>query len=95
MIGLMEELKHTSRKPDLVLFYDGGTEAFTALQSRQVDVHSNFASFKNFLDKWSAGQKAHFSYLSQTNTYHLLDKIPPRVFSPQASGNAAAGPIPR
>ncbi|MGC9988243.1 MAG: SGNH/GDSL hydrolase family protein [Terriglobales bacterium] len=95
MIGLMEELKHTSRKPDLVLFYDGGTEAFTALQSRQVDVHSNFASFKNFLDKWSAGQKAHFSYLSQTNTYHLLDKISAKgLFHRKPVENAAAGPDP-
>lgn len=75
MIGMMEELKHSSHRPDVVLFYDGGTEAFTAYQSRQADVHSNYTSFKNFLDKWGAGQKAHFSYFSQTNTYHLLDKI--------------------
>jgi len=75
LIGLMEGLKHASRRPDLVLFYDGGSEAFTAFQSHQADVHSNYTSFKNFLDKWGAGQKAHFSYFSQTNTYRFLDRI--------------------
>src|SRR5208282_2416973 len=49
LIGLMEGLKHASRRPDIALFYDGGTEAFTAYQSRQADVHSNYTSFKNFL----------------------------------------------
>lgn len=75
VIGLMEYLKHASRKPDLVFFYDGGTEAFTAYQSGRADVHSNYNSFKNFLDNWGASQKAGFSYLHETNTYRLLEKI--------------------
>ena len=57
MIGLIEQLKHATRKPDIVLFYDGGTEAFAAYQSDQADVHSNYNSFKNFLDNWGATQK--------------------------------------
>ncbi|MGA7288208.1 MAG: SGNH/GDSL hydrolase family protein, partial [Terriglobales bacterium] len=68
-IGLIEQLKHAARKPDIVLFYDGGTEAFAAYQSGRADVHSNYNSFKNFLDNWGASQKAGFSYLRQTNTY--------------------------
>ncbi len=75
MVGLIEQLKHTARKPDIVLFYDGGTEAFAAYQSGRADVHSNYNSFKNFLDNWGASQKAGFSYLRQTNTYRLLEKI--------------------
>ena len=75
MIGLIEELKHASRKPDVVLFYDGGTEAFAAYQSGRADVHSNYNSFKKFLDKWGASQKAGFAYLEQTNTYRFLEKI--------------------
>jgi hypothetical protein len=95
MIGLMEGLKHASHRPDEVLFYDGGTEAFTAYQSRQVDVHSNYTSFKNFLDKWGAGQKAHFSYFSQTNTYHFLDKIAAKApFHRKQAVAAVAGPDP-
>ena len=74
-IGLIEQLKHAARKPDIVLFYDGGTEAFAAYQSGRADVHSNYNSFKNFLDNWGASQKAGFSYLRQTNTYRFLEKI--------------------
>lgn len=75
MIGLIEQLKHAARKPDIVLFYDGGTEAFAAYQSGRADVHSNYNSFKNFLDNWGVSQKAGFSYLRQTNTYRFLEKI--------------------
>lgn len=75
MVGLIEQLKHAARKPDIVLFYDGGTEAFAAYQNRAPDVHSNYSAFKNFVDNWGESQKAGFSYLRQTNTYRLLDKV--------------------
>ena len=75
MIALIEQLKHATRKPDVVLFYDGGTEAFAAYQSGQADVHSNFNSFKNFLDNWGASQKPGFAFLRETNTYRFLEKI--------------------
>jgi hypothetical protein len=75
VIALMQELKHARRKPDQVLFYDGGTEAFVAYQSGQVDVHSNYLSFKTFLDNWGAYEKAGFSYFGQTNTARFLKKM--------------------
>jgi hypothetical protein len=75
MVGLIEQLKHAARKPDIVLFYDGGTEAFAAYQSGRADVHSNYNSFKNFLDNWGASQKASFSYFRETNTYRFLERI--------------------
>jgi hypothetical protein len=78
-IGLIEQLKHATRKPDIVLFYDGGTDAFAAYQSGSADVHSNYNSFKNFLDNWGASQKAGFSYFHQTNTYRFLEKIGVRL----------------
>lgn len=74
-IGLIEQLKHAAHKPDIVLFYDGGTEAFAAYQSGRADVHSNYNAFKNFLDNWGASQKAGFSYLRETNTYRFLEKV--------------------
>jgi hypothetical protein len=74
VIGLMEELKHAKRKPDEVLFYDGGTEAFTAYQNGLVDVHSNYLSFKSYLDNLGAYEKGGFSYFAQTNTYRFLKK---------------------
>jgi hypothetical protein len=79
MIGLLEQLKHAVRKPDVVLFYDGGTEAFAAYQSGRADVHSNYNSFKTFLDSWSASQKPGTGYLRQTNTYRFLEKIAVRT----------------
>jgi hypothetical protein len=75
MVGLIELLKHAARKPDIVFFYDGGSEAYAAYQSGQADVHTNFDMFKNFLDNWGSTQKASFSYLRQTNTYRLLEKL--------------------
>jgi lysophospholipase L1-like esterase len=75
MVGLIEQLKHAVRKPDIVLFYDGGSDAFGAYQTGRADVHQNYSSFKDFLDKWVAAQKSGFSYLQHTNTYHLLERI--------------------
>jgi len=75
MVGLIENLKHAARKPDIVLFYDGGTEAFAAYQSDRADVHSNYNAFKDFLDNWGASEKPGFSYFSHTNTYRLLEAI--------------------
>lgn len=76
MIELIENLKHAARKPDVVLFYDGGTEAFAAYQSGRADVHSNYESFRDFLDNWvGASEKPGFSYFSHTNTYRLLETI--------------------
>jgi hypothetical protein len=79
MVGLIEQLKHAARKPDIVLFYDGGSDAFGAYQSGRADVHQNYVSFKNFLDKWVAAQKSGFTYLKQTNTYNLLTRVADKV----------------
>lgn len=90
LIGLIEQLKHTSRRPDLVLFYDGGTEAFTAYQSGVADVHSNYPGFKDYLDNWSVAKKAGFTYLRETNTYHFLEKIASRApFHKKQAGSSA------
>ena len=91
VIGLIEELKHTKRKPDEVLFYDGGTEAFVAYQSGVVDVHSNYLSFKNFLDNWGAYERAGFGYFKQTNTARFLQKMGSKV-EPQPKEKKKASP---
>ncbi|MGB9198248.1 MAG: SGNH/GDSL hydrolase family protein [Terriglobales bacterium] len=92
VIALMEELKHAKRKPDEVLFYDGGTEAFVAYQSGLVDVHSNYLSFKNFLDNWGAYEKAGFGYFGQTNTARFLKKMGEKV-QPKPKEAKKASPI--
>jgi len=75
LFELIQQLKHADRKPDVVLFYDGGTEAFTAYENKKVDVHSNYLDFKNYLEGWITEKKSGFSYLSRSNTYHLLENI--------------------
>jgi hypothetical protein len=93
LIAVLEELKHATHKPDLVFFYDGGTEAFTAYQNRRPDVHSNFNAFRNFLDNWSNTQKAGFAYLRQTNTFRLLDRVAVKapLQGPRDQGTKRAG----
>ena len=86
LFELVQQLKHADRKPDAVLFYDGGTEAFTAYENKQVDVHSNYLDFKNYLDTWITERKSGFSYLSRSNTYRLLENIAARV-SPKEESN--------
>jgi hypothetical protein len=92
MIELIEQLKHATRKPNVVLFYDGGTEAFAAYQSGQADVHSNFNLFKGFLDSWGNTQKAGFSYLRQTNTYRLLKRLSLKASSELDQAKKSADP---
>ena len=86
LFALVQQLKHADRKPDAVLFYDGGTEAFTAYENKQVDVHSNYLEFRNYLEGWITEKKSGFSYLSRSNTYRLLKNMAARV-SPPAQGS--------
>jgi lysophospholipase L1-like esterase len=93
VIGLIEQLKHASRKPDIVLFYDGESDLFSLYQNGRADVHTNYETFKKFLDNWSAGRKAGFSYFNQTNTYRLLDRIAAKIASHRNKDETpAAGP---
>ena len=103
VVELIEQLKHTSHKPNLVVFYDGGTEAFTAYQTHQADMPSNYQGFKNYLEAWSAEQKPGFSYLEKTNTHRLLSglssklafrpKNPPRTISDDQVASLASAVV--
>ncbi len=75
VIALMEQLKHATHRPNVVVFYDGGTEAFAAYQTHRADVPSNYASFAKYLDDWNLQHKPGFSYLQQTNSYRLLNGL--------------------
>jgi hypothetical protein len=86
LFELVQELKHADRRPDVVLFYDGGTEAFTAYENKKVDVHSNYLDFKNYLETWITERRSGFSYLSRSNTYRLMQNIAARV-SPKEDSN--------
>ena len=79
LFELVQELKHADHRPDVVLLYDGGTEAFTVYENKKVDVHSNYLDFKNYLESWIIERKSGFSYLSRSNTYRLLENIGARI----------------
>lgn len=90
LVGLIEQLKHAARRPNIVLFYDGGTEAFAAYQSGRADVHSNFNMFQDFLANWGVKQRASFSYLEDTNTYRMLGRVSRRAPFHQKENNSTA-----
>jgi hypothetical protein len=75
LIELIEQLKHARQKPNAVIFYDGGTEAFTAYQTHEADMPSNYRGFKTYLDGWNAEQQPGFSYLRKSNTHRLLNGL--------------------
>jgi hypothetical protein len=84
LIELVEQLKHASRKPNAVIFYDGGTESFTAYQTHEADKPSNYRGFKKYLDNWSTEQQPGFSYLRKSNTDRLLNAFATRLpFEPK------------
>ncbi len=83
VIELLQQLKHAAHKPDAVVFYDGGTEAFTAYQSGQVDVPSNYSGFRKYMDNWSAQHRPGFFYLTETNTHRWLARLASRFSPPQ------------
>ncbi|MBV8478405.1 MAG: SGNH/GDSL hydrolase family protein [Acidobacteria bacterium] len=89
LIALIEELKHNERKPQVVLFYDGGSEAFAAWQNRRIDVHNNYLGFKKYLEGWEEEQRAGFGYLRRTNTFRhlraLAEDLTGKPQSPQLS----------
>jgi hypothetical protein len=77
LFALILELKHTRRRPDLVIFYDGTTDSFLPYAYDQDDVHQNFLEVKNGFEK-SGNESAEvggFSFLEQTNTYIVLREL--------------------
>lgn len=93
VIELIEQLKHTTQKPNAVIFYDGGTEAFTAYQTNQADLPSNYRAFKNYLDGWNAEQQPGFSYLRKTNTNRLLNGLAAKMPNQQKNKRARVADV--
>lgn len=74
VVQLMLRLKHASRTPDIVVFYDGATDGFTPYQTSRYDEHANFDKTKQQFESATA-RKGGFQYLRQTNTVQLIDAI--------------------
>jgi hypothetical protein len=73
VIALMVELKRATRPPNVVVFYDGTTDAYLPYETSEPDVHDNFdAVRRKFEDNTSSAPG--FQYLKKTNTYILLNQ---------------------
>ncbi len=69
---LMLALKSESRKPNLVIFYDGANDTYVPYQSGEADVHMNYDTIKNQFAGQRALRDGGFGYLLQTNTVQLM-----------------------
>jgi hypothetical protein len=79
VIELMLQLKRASRKPDMVMFYDGTEDVFVRYQSDIPDAHQNFALYKQQFDEWHPAKNWGFSYFRLTNTYRALHDLARKV----------------
>lgn len=75
VIELLLELKRATRKPDVVIFYDGSTDAVLPYESDQVDVHLGFPRIKKEFESLETASGSSFEYLRSTNTYVALRSI--------------------
>jgi hypothetical protein len=72
LIKLILELKHTEKKPDLVIFYDGPADVYETYQSGRAGVHENFDEIKRLYEEHVSETNGNFRYLLKTNTARLF-----------------------
>jgi hypothetical protein len=72
MTQLMLALKSETRKPNLVIFYDGANDTYVPYQSGKADVHMNFETIKNQFEGQRSVRDGGFGYLLQTNTVQFI-----------------------
>jgi hypothetical protein len=82
-IEFMQELKRASRKPDLVIFYDGVNDAFTLYQSGMIDVPQNNDRIKRKLESGDPMQtgwnhprsNSMFQMFLESKTFQSISRI--------------------
>jgi hypothetical protein len=74
LIQLMLSLKQAHKNPDLVIFYDGVTDAYLPLQSDVPDAHFNFPEMKSEFENLE-NKGASLGYLKRTNTFRTLMEL--------------------
>jgi len=72
MVKFVLELKHATRKPDLVIFYDGPADVWESYQSGRGGVHQNFDDTKRLFEGHAAAVAGSFQYLLDSNAGRLL-----------------------
>jgi lysophospholipase L1-like esterase len=74
-IQLMLALKRTTKRPDLVIFYDGVSDSMVPYPSNVADSHTNFDAMKTIVEEGPSEHRAGFAYLKHSNTYHVLGML--------------------
>lgn len=69
---LMLALKSETRKPNLVIFYDGANDMYVPYQSGKPNVHMNFDTIKKQFEGQHSVRDGGFGYLLQSNTAQFI-----------------------
>ena len=69
---LMLALKSETRKPNLVIFYDGANDTYVPYQSGKADVHMNFETIRNQFEGQRSVRSGGFDYLLKSNTVEFI-----------------------
>jgi hypothetical protein len=91
VIQLEIALKRTLSPPDLVLFYDGYTDAFSPYASGRNDFPLGFEQLRDTVEE--NGQEAGLAYLKATNTYRLIGVCMNKLLSIKAQGQTGSKPV--
>ena len=67
MVKLTLELKRTTRKPDMVIFYDGPADVYETYQSGRAGLHQNFDDTRQTLEGRASSGSGNFRYLLESN----------------------------
>jgi hypothetical protein len=79
LIQVILALKQANRKPDLLIFYDGGSDSFIPYLSGVPDSHLNLPDIKRAFEDRSSDQPFGFAYLRHTNMFQALAVVRQRV----------------
>jgi lysophospholipase L1-like esterase len=79
LIELLLKLKHTDRRPDIVIFYDGTDEIFMPDPGAPKDIHQGYRRFREMLEAKHAEAKPGFLFLEKSNTVRALDLISQKI----------------
>jgi hypothetical protein len=79
VLKLILELKRETRRPQLVIFYDGVNDPYAAYQSGRFDVHENFDQIRDQFAAEGSVRRGSFRYLLNSNTLELLRRVSTRL----------------
>jgi len=92
-IELILKLKEETRKPNLVIFYDGINDTSIALGGDPFDTHLNFDRIKQKFEKDTQRRPGSFQYLLESNTARVLIGIGERMAERRAARQPYAEPL--